>query len=216
MAYPTTIIGILGIWAGLLLMLMIYSYPLYKENVLFRFAEHTFIGLALAIAVITAIQTTNRTAITPLIQGNIIWVIPLVLGFAMYLILHSDYRWVSRYPIAILVGSSIGLGMRGVIIPNILSQLANTISIPTTPYNFFNIDISMFNFVYTALGTFLAVTYFLLTYEHKGTMTYPTRLGRYLIMIGLGAYYGNTVLFRMSMLSGRAQYLLQVLGIIPM
>jgi len=35
-------------------------------------------------------------------------------------------------------------------------------------------------------------------------------------MIGLGAYFGNTVLFRMAMLSGRAQFFLQVLRIAPM
>jgi hypothetical protein len=211
MAYPTDIVGILGIWAGLLLMLMIYSYPLYKENPLFRFAEHLFIGLSLAIAVIVAIQTTMRMAVTPLLNGNIVYMIPLLLGVMMYFIFSSDYRWVSRYPIAVLVGSAIGLGMRGVIIPNILTQIINTITIPkATDF------MSMFNFVYIALGTFFAVMYFLLTYEHKGAIRYPTRLGRWLIMIGLGAYYGNTVLFRMSMLSGRAQYLLQVLGIIPM
>ncbi|MBS7631603.1 hypothetical protein KEJ47_08590 [Candidatus Bathyarchaeota archaeon] len=211
MAYPTDVVGILGIWSALLLMLMIYSYPLYKENPFFRFAEHLFIGLALAIAVITAIQTTMRMAVTPVLGGDIVYVIPIILGFMMYFIFSSDYRWVSRYPIAILVGSAIGLGMRGVIIPNILTQIINTITFPkSTDF------MSMFNFVYIALGTLFAVMYFLLTYEHKGAILYPTRLGRWLIMIGLGAYYGNTVLFRMSMLSGRAQYLLQVLRIIPM
>lgn len=211
MAYPTDIVQILGIWTGLFLMLMIYSYPLYKENPLFRFAEHLFIGLSLAIAVIVAVQTTTRMAVTPLMNGNIVYIIPILLGGMMYFIFSSDYRWVSRYPIAVLVGSAIGLGMRGVIIPNILTQIINTITFPkTTDF------MSMFNFVYIALGTFFAVMYFLLTYEHKGAIRYPTRLGRWLIMIGLGAYYGNTVLFRMSMLSGRAQYLLQVLGIIPM
>ncbi len=211
MAYPTDIVGILGIWSGLLLMLFIYSYPLYKENPLFRFAEHTYIGMALAIAVITSIQTTNRIAITPLTRGEFIYIIPLLLGFSIYFILHADYRWISRYPIAVLVGSSIGLGMSGVIIPNITTQLATTITFPGT------VDfMSMFDYFYIGLGTFFAVMYFILTYEHKGAMKYPTRLGRYLIMIGLGAYFGNTVLFRMSMLSGRAQYFLQVLGIIPM
>ena len=211
MAYPTEITAILGIWTGMILMLMIYSYVLYKETPIYRFAEHLYIGVALAVAVIVAIQTTIRVAVTPLSGGNLLYIIPILLGFAMYLIIHSDYRWVSRYPIAILVGSSIGLGMRVVIIPNILTQLRNTITFPASTY-----FMSLFNFVYIALGTLFAVMYFLLTYEHKGTLAVPTKLGRWLIMIGLGAYYGNTVLFRMSMLSGRAQFLLQVLGIIPM
>lgn len=35
-------------------------------------------------------------------------------------------------------------------------------------------------------------------------------------MIESGANYGNGILFRFSMLSGRAQFFLQVLKIIPM
>lgn len=211
MGYPTTIEGILGIWSALALMLFVYSYTLYKENQLFRFAEHLFIGLSLAIAAITGIQTTMRLAITPLMAGKWYYIIPILLGFMMYLILIRDYRWVSRYPIAILVGSSIGLGMRATIIPNILSQIATTITPPKPGAD----AMAWFNFVYIGIGTILAVMYFLLTFEHKGPLVYPTKLGRWIIMIGLGAYYGNTVLFRMSMLSGRAQFLLQVLGLVP-
>ena len=73
-----------------------------------------------------------------------------------------------------------------------------------------------FNFVYIAIGTISSISYFLLTYEHKGVLQHPTRIGRMFFMIGLGAYFGNTVLFRLSMLSGRAQFFLQVLKIIPM
>jgi hypothetical protein len=35
-------------------------------------------------------------------------------------------------------------------------------------------------------------------------------------MVGLGAYFGNTVLFRLTMLAGRAKFFLHVLKIIPM
>lgn len=211
MGYPTTVDGILGIWFALALMLMVYSYPLFRENQLFRFSEHLFIGLSLAIAAIIAIQTTIRLAITPLMAGKLYYIIPILLGFMMYLILHRDYRWLSRYPIGILVGASIGLGMRGVIIPNIISQIIATITPPRIGAD----AMAWLNFVYIGIGTTLAVMYFLLTFEHRGPLVYPSRLGRWIIMIGLGAYFGNTVLFRMAMLSGRAQFLLQVLGLVP-
>jgi hypothetical protein len=58
--------------------------------------------------------------------------------------------------------------------------------------------------------------YFLLTYEHKGALKPVTQLGRYFIMLGLGAYFGNTVLFRFSMLAERAKFILQVLGLVPL
>jgi hypothetical protein len=34
-------------------------------------------------------------------------------------------------------------------------------------------------------------------------------------MLALGAYFGNTVLFRFSMLAERGQYILKVLGLVP-
>jgi hypothetical protein len=192
-------------------MLMVYSYVLYKETPVYRFAEHLYIGITMAISLMVAIGNVARIAIRPLMAGEVIYVIPLILGFAMYALLISEYRWVSRYPIAILVGAGFGLGMRGVLIPNLLSQVISTVSPPAggAPFDWFT-------FAYVAIGTICAMTYFLLTYEHTGALSYPTRIGRWMIMIGLGAYFGNTVLFRMSMLAGRAQFFLQVLKIIPM
>jgi len=193
-------------------MLAIYSYPLYKENPIFRFAEHTFIASALAITIITYIDSLIRGPLNPLLtKGQIILIVPVILGLAMYSLLHPDYRWASRYPIAILVGSAMGLGMASTIIPNILSQTISTITAPTTGQS-----MAWFNFIFIAVGTICATLYFLLTYEHTGVLQPTTRIGRWFIMLGLGAYFGNTVLFRLSMLATRAQFFLQVLKIIPM
>ena len=211
MAYPTAPLELLGLWTGWLLMLMIYSYPLYKENPVFRFAEHTYVAVMLGINLVVMITNVNRIAIQPMIGGEIHYIIPIILGLCMYFLLVPDYRWVSRYPIALLVGAGFGLGMRGVLLPNLLGQVIDTITPPEA-----GDMMGWFNFFYIAVGTISAVMYFLLTYEHTGTLKYPTRLGRWFFMLGLGAYFGNTVLFRMSMLSGRAQFFLQVLKIIPM
>jgi hypothetical protein len=211
--YPTDMPGILGIWAALILMLMIYTYPLYKENIAYRFAEYTYVAVAMAIGIIVTLDSLIRTQLTPLVTGGrFLLVIPIILGFMMYCLLIPDYRWVSRYPIAILVGSSMGVGISSQIIPNILNQIISTIQHPGAGAT----ATDWFSFVFIAVGTICATLYFLLTYEHKGPVTYATQAGRYFIMLGLGAYFGNTVLFRLSMLATRAQLLLQVLKIIPM
>ncbi|MFQ6053182.1 MAG: hypothetical protein ACE5OO_02995 [Candidatus Bathyarchaeia archaeon] len=203
---------LIGLWTGWLLMLMIYSYPLYKENPIFRFAEHTYIAAALAINLVIMVTTVNKIAVQPLIGGQVHYIIPILLGFMIYFLLVADYRWVSRYPISVLVGAGFGLGMRGVLRPNLLDQVVSTITSPGAGAT----AMDWFNFIYIAIGTICAVMYFLLTYEHTGALKVPTRLGRWFIMIGLGAYFGNTVLFRLTMLSGRAKFFLQVLKIIPM
>lgn len=211
MAYPTELFSLIGLWTGWLLMLMIYSYPLYKENVAYRFAEHIFIAIFLAINLVVNFSYLMNTCVTPLLQGNLLMIVPLVLGILIYTMLIPEYRWVSRYPIALLVGAGFGLGMRGVIKPSILDAIVSTITAPSA-----GAMMDWVNFLYIAVGLISSIMYFLLTYEHTGALQAPTRIGRLFIMIGLGAYFGNTVLFRFTMLTGRAQFFLQVLKIIPM
>jgi hypothetical protein len=125
--------------------------------------------------------------------------------------LSPQYRWVSRYPIALLVGTGFGLGIRGTIKPNLQDAIIDTITAPTEGG-----AMAWINFVYVAVGLVCAVLYFLLTYEHTGLLQAPSRIGRLFIMVGLGAYFGNTVLFRFTMLAGRAKFFLQVLKLVPM
>jgi len=210
-AYPTVPIEILGLWMGWLYMLMIYSYPLYKENPAYRFGEHSFIAIYLAVTAVVNISNVMRIAITPMLQGQWMYIIPIILGFMIYTLLWTDYRWLSRYPIAILVGAGFGVGMRGTIRPNILDAIIDTVTAPAAGE-----FLPWLNYVFIGLGVLSSVMYFLLTYEHTGALSAPTRIGRLFIMVGLGAYFGNTVLFRFTMLTGRAQFFLQVLKIIPM
>jgi hypothetical protein len=215
--YPTNPLDIAGIWIGLFLMLAIYSYPLWKENAVYRFAEHTFVATAMAIGIIVNLDQLTKTALVPLGGGQFLYIIPLILGLFMYALLIPKARWVSRYPIGILVGSSMGLGLASTPLPSIVNQVIGTITPPAQGSPVFSMFTTpdWFSFVFVALGSFCAVMYFLLTYEHSGAIKPVTQWGRYFIMLALGAYFGNTVLFRFSMLASRAQYLLQVLGLVP-
>lgn len=211
MPYPTATWDLIGLWTGWVLMLMIYSYPLYKENPVYRFAEHLYIAVMLAVSLTVNFSNVMRMCITPLMQGNITMIVPLVLGLMIYAMLIPEYRWVSRYPIALLVGAGFGLGIRGSIGPNIQDAIVSTITRPTDGG-----AMAWINFLYIAVGLICSTLYFLLTYEHSGALQVPTRIGRLFIMVALGAYFGNTVLFRFTMLTGRAQFFLQVLKLIPM
>lgn len=211
MAYPTAPLDVIGLWVGWLLMLMIYSLPLYKENATYRFAEYLYVGTALAITVITNFAYVVGVAINPLLDGEILMIVPLVLGCLMFTMLIPEYRWLSRYPIALLVGAGFGLGIRGTIGPNLQDAIISTITAPTEGG-----AMAWFNFAYIAVGLICSIMYFLLTIEQTGVLKAPTRIGRLFIMVGLGGYFGNTVLFRFTMLTGRAQFFLQVLKLIPM
>lgn len=211
MAYPTDIGGIIGIWVGLFLTIAIYSYQLYKETPLYRLAEHIYLGIAFAIVGITAVETTMKVAVNPLMDGKLVYLIPIALGFMMYTIFSDKYRWMSRYSVGTLVGVSLGVRVVALLVPRLLNQVIATITPPTT-----HAAIDWLNFVFVSIGTICALSYFLLTHEHEKQLKIPTQIGRWLIMIGLGAMFGNTVLFRMAMLSGRVEYIMKVLRLIPM
>jgi hypothetical protein len=211
MAYPTATWDVIGLWVGCVLMLMIYSLPLYKENLAYRTAEHMFIGVTLAISIIVNFSNVMRMCIRPLMKGNLLMIVPLILGLMIFTMLIPEYRWLSRYPIAILVGAGFGLGIRGTIKPNLQDAIIDTITAPSSGGL-----MVWFNYLYVAVGLICSIMYFMLTFEHSGPLKAPTRIGRLFIMVGLGAYFGNTVLFRFTMLAGRAQYFLQVLKLIPM
>jgi len=210
MPYPTDPLGLLGIWTGFFLTLAIYSYQLYKENVVYRLAEHIYVGIAFAVVAVTTWEVTEKTAVVPLLKGDFTYLIPIALGIMMYTIFTPKFRWMSRYSVAVLVGCSLGVRTVSLIIPSIINQVISTISAPKTT------ALDIFNFLFVGVGTICALLYFIMTHEHRGVMKGSTQFGRYAIMIGLGAMFGNTILMRMAMLSGRIEYLLQVLGIIPM
>jgi len=212
MPYPTTIEGIIGAWVGALLTLAIYSYILYKETRIYRLGEHIYIGVAFAVSLITATTQLWKQVILRIMAGEYIYLTGVILGLMLLTMPFKRIRWISRYTMSFLVGLGFGVGIRGVITADIIGQIRGSITPPTittaTPLDWFN-------FIWVCIGTLLVIAYFTFTVEHTGLYYYPTKLGRYILLIALGVYYGNTVQFRMTMLAGRVQFLLQVFKIIP-
>jgi len=210
MGYPTDPVTVIGIWIGLALTLMYYSYPLYKETIAYRFAEHTTIACSFSISIVQAVRLIRDNAVTPLIGGTYHLIVPIVLGITLYTQFFKRTRWISRYVMSFLIGVGTGIAAVGVIKAQIVSQILSTITPPlnATP-------LEWFNYAFIGIGFICATSYFILTREHKGLLYIPTRIGRYMIMLGLGAYFGNTVMFRETMLAGRVEYILRCLGIIP-
>lgn len=210
MPYPTDPLGILGAWVGALLTIFIYSYILWRENLAFRWAEHTYIAATFSVAIVQAIRLIRLNIITPLLEGDIRYLIPVILGLMFYTLPFKRYRWISRYTVSFLVGIGFGVSVRGALSADIVKQILASVEAPLG-----GASMDWFNFLWTSLGFVLITSYFTFTKEHTGWYYYPTKIGRYILMLGLGVYFGNTVQFRMTMLGGRVQYLLQVFKIIP-
>ena len=210
MPYPTDPLIVSGMWVSVAFTLAVYSYVLYKETLAFRFAEHTFMSTAFAVAMITAITTLRNQVWLPLSKGDASYFIPVILGLLLFTLPFRQVRWVSRYPLALVVGVGTGIAIRGSVHAQMVGQMLAAITLPKVPQ-----PMEWFNFFFSLIGFLTATSYFIFTREHTGLFKVPTQIGRYVLMLELGSYFGNTILFRMAMLSGRVEELLKVFGIIP-
>lgn len=170
-------------WMVSFFIVSVYSI-LYKETKLYRFTESTYVGVSVAHYMILAWNNLNNNAIKGITQkGEILWVVPIILAFMMGLRLVSQYRWASRWPMAILLGVGMGTTVRGIIKSQIVDQISGVIKFATvanpTTYNIF------FNAV-SIVSTILAVSYFFFFVPRKGAFGTVSKLGRVVLMIGFG------------------------------
>jgi len=139
-----------------------------------------------------------------------------VLAIMMLLRLVPKFGWISRWPLAVVVGSTAGLYMVTYFQSNFLSQLQNTI-IPLIDINKIRalqpgangdtvFGAYLGNLV-LILGTLTGLVYFYFSKEHKGALGGAAKIGIYFLMITFGASFGYTVMSRMSLLIGRLYFI---------
>lgn len=192
------------IWFGAFLTLCIFSF-LYKENPLYRFAEHLYVGVANGYAVsIIWHRLLLPTLIKPLGAGHYWLIIPLIIGLLYLARFIPRISWLVRIPIAITMGYYSGAAIPARIQAQILKQIEGTI---LTRAVFAN-PVAGIWAVIVLIGVIATITYFFFSREQKGPLKVVSRVGIAFIMIGFGATFGYTVMARISLLIGRFQFLL--------
>jgi hypothetical protein len=189
-------------WIAAIFTILVFTF-LYKENPLYRFAEHTVVGASAGYAVALAIKNINDLSITPMIKGTYMLVLPLTLGILIFTRYIKAYRWLSRYPVAIMTGIAIGLSVRTYVHAQFTEQIVATmLPIVGVP-------------LHTAINNLLIIIivicvplYFIFTREPKGMISRLTKIGRIAMMVAFGTTFGTTVTTRMVYLIGRLQFLL--------
>ena len=210
----------IGIWVAAFLTLCIFSF-LYKDNPFYKLAEHIFIGVSAGYwACIYYHQTIAPKMITPLFSINssdwsnlnLILIIPLALSVMMLLRLipkqWADIGWLSRWPIAFMVGTGSGIFFMGYLRSNVIEQIESTL-IPLeytgTTYPHWA---GLLGVLIIIFGTFTGTVYFFFSKAHTGVFGVMAKIGIYFLMISFGASFGYTVMARISLLIGRMQFLL--------
>ena len=213
-----SILSIAVVWIGALCTLGIYS-VLYRENKLFRFFEHLFIGLATGWTIFTTWNDVLRPRWwLPMVQkGQWWWAFALPAGLLFYLVYSRKHNWMSRLIFGVFFGAAAGQAFQGwaakyfplirSAINNPLRPTPEAVSVPDayslTPYSFV-LNNALFLAILVAV-----TTYFLFSFPQKSKTTQTvSRYGRYVLMFAFGAIFGSTIMARMALLIGRMYYLI--------
>ncbi len=215
-----------GIWVAALFTLFIFSF-LYKDNPFYKIAEAVVIGVSAAYWMVVGFWTV----IIPNLIGKIwpsmihswampglsperedfwfLYLIPLLLGVLLLMRLSPSGAWLSRWPLAFIIGTTAGMRLVGFLHADFLSQISNTI-IPiwvldsTGSFDFW----ASLRHLIIVVGVLCAIVYFFFSIEHKGWIGKTAKVGIWCLMITFGAAFGYTVMGRIALLAIRLEFLM--------
>jgi hypothetical protein len=199
----------ISIWIAALLTLGIFSF-LYRDNPVYKFCEHLFVGVSAGYyVVLTMTSSVWPNMVHPLFtdfgsERHYLLLIPLVLGIMLFSRFFPRGDWLSRWPIAFILGVYPALRITGFGQGDLVEQVHGSILplwIPGDPGG------SIGN-ILLVVGLVCTLIFFFFSKEHTGAVGGAARLGIYFLMVSFGASYGYTVMARVSLLIGRVMFLL--------
>ena len=210
-----TFIDHFALWVAAFLTLGILSF-LYRDNVWYKICESIFIGISAGywfvmlfwdnlygkfyLGVFPQAGTERADDWYMLFFGAI-------LGLMMLLRLVPKVGWLSRWPLAFIVGATAGINLIIYFASNVMVQVEDTVR-PLLGDNYSASFYDIFGNIVVALGTFTGLIYFFFSKEHKGAFGGAAKIGIFFLMVTFGASFGYTVMSRMSLLIGRVDFLL--------
>ncbi len=202
--------------------LAIFSF-LYRENAIYRFFEHFFIGLATAYGIVATVreflwpkvfepllgydrvQFPDGTFAAPYNPALLWYLVPMIFGCFYYFILSRRLSWLAQLAIGFSFGVSAGLSFKGLFV-ELLPQLFDSfrpLYVPGQSGETFA------NCVFL-LTLFSSMSYFFFTFRRKpgGLLERSSSLGRLMLMGCFGAFFGSTIMARMALLVERLEFLM--------
>ncbi len=219
-----------GVWVAALLTLCIFSF-LYKDNPLYKFAEHLFVGVSAGYYIVLNFWTVvipnlwdplvrTFTGHDPVTHAVVVQVggpftaslgdyrawflLPALLGLLLFTRMVSRIDWMSRWSLAIIIGVYAGLKTTGFAQGDLVAQVQASLQPLWGP----DLATSL-NAILFTVGLITSLLFFFYSREHKGTLGVLARTGIVFLMVSFGAGYGYTVMSRLSLLIGRFQFLIE-------
>lgn len=178
---------ILGMWS-----------LLYKENPVFWVAQHMFVGSAAGHAIGMAIGNIQRYGLNPLVQkGQLVLLIPIALGILLYTRFLPRIAWLSRWPLAFLVGVGVGQSLYTSLRTQVINQTVGAITkLPAGSTG------ATVNALISVIGLLAVLSYFVFSIPQTGPVKRFSQVGRWIMMVTFGVSFGNVVAGRISVLLG--------------
>ena len=192
------------------LTLSLYSF-LYRDNPLFKLAEHLFVGVAAAYTfgqvwylslygeLLTQLFALGEVEVDA--SRRLLLLAPTALGLLMLTRLARRWAWLSRIAFAFFVGLGAGFTIPRYISSFLLAQIGPSLAPVTVSWAGLDLLIIL-------VGVVAVLVYFFFSVEHRGVVGKVSRVGIWFLMISFGASFGYTIMARLSLLIGRTQFLL--------
>jgi len=192
-----------SVWLGYALTLFILSF-LFKDNPFYKLAEHVFVGISAGYYIALAWQETIKpNLVDQLGAGNWWRLVALALSILMFTRFVPKIAWLSRWPLAFVVGMYAGINVGAFGRGDLVIQLQSTM------LDFLHGGWGGVGNLLLVVGLASSLLYFYFSAEHRGALGAVSRIGIWFLMISFGASFGYTVMSRVSLAIGRARFLME-------
>lgn len=117
-------------WTGFALTVMVFLYLFLGDNALFRVVAYTFVGVAAGyVAVVILFQVIIPRLIVPLLSGQLMVLVPLLLGLLLLFKLSPRLSFIGTWSMAVLVGVGAAVAVGGAIFGTLFGQVTGTINL---------------------------------------------------------------------------------------
>lgn len=219
----TNLLELAGTLVAVVLTLCVFSYLL-GDNVLYRLAEHIFVGVAVGYAVVVAFHAVLAAKLLiplskALGEGDsnqvLFLAIPLVLGLLLLTKPFKSISWLGSLSVAFLLGVGAALAIAGALLGTLLPQADATADLANYVEDY-GPGLGLFSGIVALVGTIGVLLHFYFSAGQEGRLAGLRAglvrlwggLGRWFILVAFGAILATTFVSRLSLLAGRVQFLL--------
>jgi hypothetical protein len=218
----------IGTLIAAILTFLVWSYLL-GDNPAFRVAEHILVGTAVGYAVVVAwFNAVQPAFFGPLArQSPGLAAVPLVLCLLLAARVRPAWSSVANIAVAFLIGVGAALAVGGALFGTLWPQASATANLSLNPADYGDTQPMLSSTFFwqnlaILVGTVGTFFYFTFNTQPEGLLggfretftRFWSGIGRWVIMITLGALFANTVMSRIALLVGRVQWLLKAFGLV--